>query len=99
MLKYSTIFLFARSKFCQGKYWIFNKLINYSTNICWSCQNTIVAHCVFTTTSIDEGRLFVYFVLMRSRGCFKSCSRGGGLHGLGVQKLLNTEGFLHWKLN
>jgi hypothetical protein len=40
-----------------------SKIINYSTNICWSCQDTIVAHYVFTTTSISEGRLFVCFVL------------------------------------
>ncbi len=61
-----------RSKLCEGKYWISpnyifpkknSKIINYSTNICWSCQDTIVAHYVFTTTSIHDGRLFICFVL------------------------------------
>ncbi len=39
-----------------------SKIINYSTNI-WSCQETIVARYVFTTTSIYDGRLFLCFVL------------------------------------
>jgi hypothetical protein len=102
-----------RSKLCEGKYWIFNKLyfsmknsktINYATNICWICQDPIVAPYVFTSTSIYDGRLFVClfcFVLIRSTegGCFKSCSPGGGLHGLDVQKLLNIEWFLCRRLN
>ncbi len=64
--------------------------------------------------SMKEGSLFC-IVLMRSTepGCFRSCfllnlesSRQGGVHGLGsmtfglaMQKFLNVEWFLHWKLN
>jgi hypothetical protein len=45
-------FLIQIKKICEGKYWIFknnlffkikiSKLINYSTNMCWTCQGTMV---------------------------------------------------------
>jgi hypothetical protein len=63
---------------------------------------------------MKEGSLFCFVVMKSTKPrCFRSCSwcfwgsfQQGGVHGLGsttfglvVQKFLNIEQFLHWKIN
>jgi len=70
--------------------------------------------CILTFQSIYEGSLFCFYTYeIHWTGMFQIVflvslerSQQGGVHGLGsmtfglvVQKFLNTEWFLQWKLN